>query len=179
MCIRDRYWDGTGWQKAKSTVEASLKNKNGLISDWEYPVDFSEVKDKGNITVIARSSDDLANISNHAQFQMSVDAVAPETELNAKINGSTIQSPATIWGTCSDDFELSGVEVKLERLDDQQFWNGRSWSFGETTFLKPVKDKKWHIEVPVAPGKYRVIAGSVDRAGNRDRSPATAEFSVQ
>ena len=129
--------------------------------------------------MIAQSFDDLANISSHAEFQMLVDAVDPKTELNAKIDGSMVKSPATIWGTCSDDFELSGVEVKLQRLEDQQFWNGRSWSSKETSFLKVVKEEKWHIQVPVAPGKYRVIAGSVDRAGNRDRSPATAEFSVK
>jgi len=110
---------------------------------------------------------------------MSVDAVAPKTELNAKIDGSTLQSPATIWGACSDDFELSGVEVKLERLDDHQFWNGRSWASRETTFLKVVREEKWHIEVPVASGEYRVTVGSIDRAGNRDRSPATAEFWVR
>ena len=176
---RNLYWNGGGWQDEKRAVDADLKNKNGLICDWEYPVDFSEVKDKGNVTVTARSFDDLASVSREAELKLSVDAIAPTTELRPHLNGSEVQSPAVISGACSDDFELSGVEVTLQRTDDQHFFNGSSWVSHEASFMRVSDEGKWHVEIPVAVGSYRVVAISVDLAGNRDPSPATAEFSVK
>ncbi len=176
---RSLYWNGSGWQNEKSILAATLKNKNGLMSDWEYPADFSEVKDKGNVIVVARSFDDAANVSKEVEFKFSVDVVDPQTKLSSHLEGSTVQSPAVLSGTCSDDFELSGVEVKLQRLDDGQFWNGRTWSSREVYVLKRVKQENWHVRLPMAAGRYAVSVRAVDRAGNFDLSPAKAKFTVR
>ncbi len=175
----DLYWTGKSWRSGYSTVDAELANPNGLITDWHEYVDLSGIEDNGSIAVVARARDQQGHFSEPKTVTFRVDAIEPETVLKLPANGSIVQSPVTLFGTCGDNQEMRGVELVLENVERQTFWDGVEWVPRESTFFKRVAQERWHTTLVIPVGQYRATARSLDQAGNYDGTPSVTEFSVK
>lgn len=172
------FWDGKGWSKENTFLNAKMANTGGLISDWHCPVDLSKIEHDGKVIVRSKTRGD-ADWSETIEQTFSVDAIEPKTELVLPRQASVVASPVLIRGQCSDNLAMTGVELTLHRLEDGTYWNGEKWSREKSTFFKRVVLQDWHIKVPSPAGKYKVSVRAMDQAGNFDPAPKTSEFSVK
>ena len=176
---RGVYWTGKDWKSGYCKIATELANPDGLITDWQSSVDLSAIENNGGITVVAKAIDQDGNISEPITFTFRVDAIEPETLLKLPATGTTVDSPVTLFGTCSDNQELRGIELVLQNIDQSSFWNGTQWVKEQSTFFKRVAQERWHTTLEVPPGRYRASATALDKAGNYDATPSVTEFSVK
>ena len=176
---RNRYWTDGKWSPNEGWTEAKLANPKGLISDWHTRVDFTEIENNGSIQVLARSQNAEGKLSQPVSETYRVDAIEPTTEVRVPQSGSEVESPFIVFGVCNDNAEMHGVELELEDLDLNQFWDGSKWTKKRSTFFKRVAQERWHVELNALPGYYRVTARALDRAGNYDATPEVKEFRVK
>ena len=177
---REEYWNGNQWQPEKTTVIAELDNPSGLVSNWSVvDLDLSPIKNDGQLSMTVYSKDDQGNVSDARQSTFRVDAIEPETLLKLPARDTTIESPVILFGTCSDDQRMRGIELVLQNLDDKTFWNGRRWTSKKSTFFKRVEQERWHTELELKPGRYAASARAKDKAGNFDATPSLTEFNVK
>ena len=175
----EKYWTGAKWEPKNSIVHARLLNPKGLISQWQTPVDFSGIKDNQSVVVEATARDALGNQSKGISVTLRIDAIDPETLLKLPVSGSTVESPVTLFGTCGDNHEMSGVELELYNIDQKTYWNGEEWVVQKSTFFKRVVQERWHSTIEIPKGRYRASARSRDQAGNYDATPSVTEFTVK
>lgn len=173
------YWTGKSWESGYSSVKTQLSSPHGLITDWRVSVDLSKIQNNGNITIVAKAKDAQGNESDPNSFTFRVDAIEPETLLKLPATGSTVESPVILFGTCSDNQKMRGIELVLQNVDKKTFWNGVDWVKNESTFFKRVEQERWHTTLEVPVGRYRASAKSLDQAGNYDGTPSVTEFSVK
>jgi hypothetical protein len=173
------YWNGKNWHTERATVRADLANPNGLLTDWQASLDLSEIKNDGQLTVVARARDDQGLVSDDATYTFRVDAIEPTTLLRGPVRDETVESPVVVYGGCGDNQAMYGVELTLRNVDDDTYWNGSQWTKSESTFFKRAARKLWHVELNLPPGRYETSARSRDKAGNYDSSPATTAFIVK
>ncbi|MFT5299515.1 MAG: arylsulfatase A-like enzyme [Mariniblastus sp.] len=175
----ERYWNGSQWAPEKSTTQAKLAFVGGLITDWAIQVDLSSIEHEGQITVSATAIDDAGGRSVAQTMELKVDAIEPEALLKLPSAGTTVASPITLFGTCSDNDRMRGIELMLERVETNQYWDGLQWTDAKTTFFKRVTRDRWHVTLEIPVGKYRASATAYDFAGNRDETPSLTEFTVE
>lgn len=176
---QDLYWNGTSWQSEATSVAAELANPGGLLTDWQSTLDLSAIKNDGRLNVVVRAKDDEGRQSNPVSFSFRVDAIEPDTFLKLPANGSTIASPVILFGTCSDNQQMFGIELVVRNLDANTYWDGSQWTTTESTFLKRVAGERWHTELELPPGRYFASASAIDSAGNSDPTPSATEFVVE
>lgn len=173
------YWNGKTWTPDVAQVSSRLANPNGLLTDWHAQVDLSRIPDSDRIEVRAKSKDADDQISEIVSLVLQVDAVEPETLLKLPAKGTTVSSPVILFGTCSDNRKMFGIDLVLKRLDKDEYWDGVEWTRKRTTFLKRVAGERWHKELPLPPGRYYASAQARDAAGNVDSSISETEFNVK
>lgn len=177
------YWNGNAWTEEAVFFQSELSNHGGLISDWNYQADLSAIAHDGQVMISHKASSKDKNgqltwsDTNKRIFQ--VDAIEPITSLIVPVQNSELGSPVTIRGECSDNHMMSGVELTLQRLDDDMYWDGAQWVSSKATFFKRVAKNVWHVRVAVPPGRYKTTARALDQAGNYDSSPGESEFSIK
>jgi len=173
------YWTGKNWSTKVSTYDATVMNKNGLVSDWQAAAELGEIKNSGSVTISAIALDNEGNQSLPVSKTFQVDAIEPETLLKLPAVGAMVESPITLFGTCGDNQKMRGIELVLENVVDGKYWNGTEWKLEPSVFFKRVEQERWHTTFEVPPGKYRASARSLDKAGNYDSTPSKTEFTVK
>ncbi len=176
---RKVYWSGNEWTTKPTHLTATLLNENGLISDWHSRANLAAIQNEGQLTITATAVDDEGNRSEGVTQNFRVDAIAPETLLKRPEWGTSVQSPITLFGTCSDNQRMRGIELTLKNVETREFWNGSQWTTEPATFFKRVEQERWHTTFEVPSGKYESSARSLDHAGNYDESPSVSEFTVE
>ncbi|MFK7767308.1 MAG: sulfatase-like hydrolase/transferase [Mariniblastus sp.] len=176
---QNTYWNGESWQADLASVVAELGYQDGLISTWNAKPDLAGFENEGRLQITATALDKQGNVSEQAKYECRVDAIDPLTKLLQPVSESVLESPVTISGECGDNQKMRGIELTLENRDNGKFWDGQNWTETKSTFFKRVLQKRWHRNVGLEPGKYRVTARALDQAGNYDATPDVAEFSVK
>ena len=174
------FFDGESWSSEIKSIPAKLQNQNGLISGWELDVDLAGVENGGSVEVSVIAKNLAGRLSEPTSLSFAVDSIDPSTELRLPKNDSEIESPVMVFGVCDDNHEISGIELMLKNVTENKYWNGQSWVANETKFIKRLRDhRRWHIEVEIPAGEYRVWAGAMDSAGNVDPRPDESHFFVK
>ena len=132
------FWDGSQWQPEKKSIPVALANPKGLITDWQYRVDLSAIGHGGQVVVRAVANDNQSHASKVVQKTFEVDAIEPKTVLIKPAQNVTVESPVMIRGECEDNYQMAGIEITLQRLNDNAYWDGFEWRQSETTFFKRV-----------------------------------------
>ncbi|MEM7782238.1 MAG: hypothetical protein AAF623_02720, partial [Planctomycetota bacterium] len=172
------YWNGEKWNHQSAWLTANLENPDGLLSGWSVNCRYEQFEELTDIRVVAVATDRAGTRSQAAKSDYQVDVVDPVAILKLPENGSTVGVKTMLFGTASDDQMLSGIELTLIRLDDGKFYDGVDWVDGETTFLKRLRQNRWHRDLVLAPGRYKASARAIDASGNYDLTPSVTEFSV-
>ncbi len=173
------YWTGKDWSDMPDAVGSVLLNEGGLVSEWRATASLDQIQNGGRVTITAHAVDADGNQSEPLEQTFQVDAIAPETLLKLPAVGSTVDSPITLFGTCSDNQKMRGIELVLENVETKTFWNGAEWTETPATFFKRVEQERWHTTFAVPAGKYKATARAFDKAGNFDESPSLSEFTVE
>ena len=176
---RKVYWTGKDWSPNPDSTGSVLLNENGLISEWRSNANLDQIQNGGRIRITAVATDTDGNKSVPVEQTFRVDAIEPETLLKLPAVGSTVKSPITLFGTCSDNQKMRGIELVLENVETRTFWDGVEWVDKPATFFKRVEQERWHTTFEVPAGRYRASARSFDQAGNFDESPSLSEFTVE
>lgn len=178
----DQYWDGVNWQSAPVKLPADVARPSGLITRWTYqPADqASSSKHIGEWEVSAVVRDRTGNESTpKSPKKFLVDSSAPNTLIQRPINNSTIYYEARLSGTASENLALSHVGFALKDLITGRYWTRDGWHKEFTSVRLGVrKDGRWHVIIPLPPGRYAVWVQAVDAAGNADPSPSSVAFQI-
>jgi len=100
---------------------------------WEFPMGtgFSELPD-GKWYWKVRSKDEDGAWTKYSNIrEFTIDTVAPSSAPIIPLNNGCYQSLTMVSGICTDPVEGSGinkVEIVLQRLSDNYYWNGKAWS---------------------------------------------------
>ncbi|MBI5573593.1 MAG: gliding motility-associated C-terminal domain-containing protein [Elusimicrobia bacterium] len=104
------------------------------------------------------------------------DNTLPVSSVTFPVNGSTTNFLTTISGTASDNASINKVELKIQRLSDNNYWTGSAW--GSATWLSASQNPGWstwkytglnNTDLTNATS-YWVVSRASDTAGNIESS---------
>ncbi|MCS7250891.1 MAG: N-acetylmuramoyl-L-alanine amidase [Anaerolineae bacterium] len=101
----------------------------------------------------------------------------PETTITAPAPNARLNQTPVIAGTGSPS-DITGVQVALQRMLDQQWWNGSGWG-GNPVWLTATGQLSWSWTPPsdLAEGTYGVLARAI-RGTMVDPTPASVMFTL-
>ncbi len=97
------------------------------------------------------------------------DVTPPTAAVLQPADGSYVNSLPAITGTAADDTAVASVTLALSRQADGFYWNGSSWSAGQTWLAASVFSSSWSYSgaPPLVDGStYAVTARAYDTSGN-------------
>ena len=174
------YFDGQDWQPEPKSFPAKLLNPQGLLTEWEFQIDLQNIDALKEVQFSAVAKNQAGSVSQTQRRSFSIDPAAPETEMRLPQDQSTVESPVMLFGVCSDNITVTGIQLMLKNTTENRYWNGQDWVAQESTFLRPLRNNaRWNVKIPVSAGEYEASAAAYDAAGNIDLSPAASHFWVK
>jgi hypothetical protein len=109
-----------------------------------------------------------------------LDTVAPTSSVTNFPPSPHINSLEAVNGTSQDDFSGStGVEISIERVLDQFYWNGTGWQ-GQEYWLTCTGTTQWTFDTTnvnwVSEREYAITSRATDLAGNLEVPTETTIF---
>ena len=177
----DLYWNGSSWETDITWLFTSGN------PDWEYDTRLLKDHLENGVmyTFSGRSIDNAGNIGiDQGLDSLFFDNVRPITTGNFDgefYNEDSWSWESTLSGTGYDSLSgIDSVRISVERLSDNQFFDGTSWNAFENWFLANGTDQ-WTFPVQdlvLEDGvSYRAQTIAYDIAGNEESPPASATFS--
>ena len=139
------WWNGCGWQVARTGVDASLAG-----GDWSYSFDPGSPASQP-YWVTVRSFDAAGNPSSYVYTNFaasSADVSPPSVSVVSPVNWSSVSVPVVVEGSASDDVGVAGVSLEIYDRDTGLWWNGSGWQVARTGV-----DACWRV----ATGRIRSI----------------------
>lgn len=155
------YWNGSAWVTDSSTwLTAAGTNP------WSYPWPGS-ISD-GTYQVQSRATDGVGNIETPGTgTTFTLDTTRPTSRITYPVNGTNLNSIAAITGTSTGDT----VEVSIQRLSDNLYWNGANW-VGSEIWRQTTGAANWTFTWPAllqtTENNYRVRSRATDGVGNTE-----------
>ena len=134
---------------------------------WEFQL--SRPLTDGLYLVVIRIKDSSGNIFYSHDVGFSIDSIPPDLDIIDPVDGSSVGNLDNISGTVYDQSPLALLEMKVQRVIQGTFWNGKDWSSEETWLtVRYTTDGNWShgCEGVFEPGKYSVTIRAADIAGN-------------
>lgn len=173
LAVRDlttgEYWNGSEWVPDFIQVEPTLSQRNGLLSTWRYPLDFTlEQRPEGLLSAW------VWGVDYFGRFDSPDSVVFSLGEINSSV---TLESPvfeqrfprrtATLFGDAiaGTDVKLEKVRLRIRDVNVGTFWNGKG--FQTRIFDLPVdrSGKRWVYNSQLRPGTYRASLSGIDDEG--------------
>ncbi|MBL8891283.1 MAG: sulfatase-like hydrolase/transferase [Planctomycetaceae bacterium] len=141
--VANQFWNGTEWQDSTASLSAELKNPDGLVSLWRFPLRISQPKLQ-NPTL---PSEPIGS----APVERKISLVVSATNKSGVNENRTIEPPMTLrlsdpetWilplgkpDPAATTFALSGfahgplpvrlVRITIQNKSDNTYWNGQAW----------------------------------------------------
>jgi len=173
LAIRDlttgKYWDGETWVSSFRQVPAELGQPNGMLSTWQYPLDFGDQKPVGLIKTWVWGIDwsgvyDAPDTVTYTLGERESAVTLQSPEYTQRFSGPAILSGVAING---DDVSLNKVELRIHDISNNEYWTGSGFRRGN--FFLPVErdGDSWSHVASLPPGSYRVSVNGVDADNNR------------
>jgi VCBS repeat-containing protein len=115
-----------------------------------------------------------------------LDTSAPSVSVTDPSDGAVVQSQSTITGSASDNLQVSGVTLTIQRTSDGNYWDGGTWVSSETTVSASPTDgdgfgdatEDWTYDASSIDGEdtYDVTAEATDGDGNT--STTTVAYTI-
>lgn len=139
-----------------------------------------------NVTAATRTNVDTFTRTTTVGNTFTVDAGDPAATISAPTAGQVLIGNAgantTLSGNATDGVSgVSAVQITLQRLDTNEYWNGTTWQTGiawlSTTLSAPNTTNTnwsttWALPTQNATFDYQLIARATDRAGRSGSSTA-------
>jgi hypothetical protein len=182
VAIRDldtrKWWHPNGcwgwWRELRADLSAGNRASTGWRYTWTAPR-------AGRFLFVVRAVGADGRIDGTPAgaivvARTRVDRRAPSTTIvrtRASGRAGPLQA-LVIKGFARDERSLAQVRVRIKDPGTHRFWHrGGRWSAARFVYeVRPRADGAWGLRVAVPDGRVRVRARAVDRAGNRDPSPA-------
>ena len=156
-----KYWNNGKWKPQAADLPA-IGTTNWT---WAMP----KLSD-GIYNFSATARDGSGNVRTSPTITFYVDKTAPKVKIVTPKKGAKTAAQAT--GTATD--KLAGialVTLRLQRVDNGQYWTGGAWSSEVSDFSASGTDN-WSASLPaLSPGGYKLSARARDWAGNWGASP--------
>lgn len=173
LAIRDlsngMFWDGGQWVTGFVQVNANIKQPNGMLTVWDFPMEFGNQKPAGLVKAWVWGLDWSSNyqppdtvVFRLGRFDSEVTLVSPV--FSERFSGTANLSGAAVDG---DDRPLDQVELRIRDVDTAKFWTGEN--FVRKSYLLPatVEDDTWRYTASLPAGTYRVSVNGLDQEGNK------------
>jgi len=108
-----------------------------------------------------------------------LDPTLPVTAVVSPVDGSYLNSLASITGTAADDVSVADVQLLIVRQPDGYFWDGADFVAGETWLAAVFADPDWSYAAPPAwvnGSSYTVISRAQDGDLNWSETYSTSVF---
>ncbi|MBC8402241.1 MAG: PQQ-binding-like beta-propeller repeat protein, partial [Candidatus Marinimicrobia bacterium] len=174
----NHHWNGSSWVGSEQWLTAQGSE------NWNYSLSSSQLIDANNYEIISRAVDSVGNIETILSSDSFVfDITEPNTIFNIAdeyYNPIGWESLAPIQGSANDDTSgIAQVEVRIQRNDVQQYWNGSEWSNDET-WLSAQGTDEWQytfLSAILSDGiSYTINVRATDGAGNVETTYANDGF---
>lgn len=183
----NEYWNGKQWSAIPSRIPATLKQPNGLVSEWKFSLDtnahvrLSETYPEARETRFSVIATDLKGRQTTSRDirEYTLAFADPETTIDS-YNYDVKERRFTASGTAMGVKKVPFVRVALQHPDTKKFWNGNTWI--KKYFHVPAElsqpeetggEYSWSLSVPFpdAPSVI-LIARAYNEVNESDHSPA-------
>lgn len=158
--------DATDWSSCPAVTSGQDISALSSVSNGHRYVQYQAGLSTTDTAVTAKLLDVTINFI--------PDAVAPSSTVTSPTDGNNYNSLTTISGTASDNVGGSGVatvSITVQRLDNNQYWSGSSWSAAQT-WLTTTGTTSWSYDSTAVSWidavNYRVKSKAADVAGNTE-----------
>ena len=176
----NRFWNGNTWQASRTTIQAHLKNPEGILCEWTYrfdPTGKSRAIDSYVVTARAFSQNGKSSDKVGVR-RFRFDSFSPSTEIDfAQVTASR---RLAIEGTAHDNQRVKRVSLEI-RNQQGQFFDRKNWRNDPTSFFMPVDNQgnwSWRSP-PFSRGRYRVKVVAQDVAKNVDLHPPVRTLVIE
>lgn len=182
----NEYWNGKQWSAIPARIPATLKQPNGLVSEWKFSLDTNtHVKLSKSIpetretkfSVIATDLKGRQTTSRDIK-EYTLAFADPETTITSYGYDAETRH-FTASGTAVGVKTVPFVRVALQHPDSKQFWNGSTWSKkyshmnAKLTLAQTGGDYSWSLSVPFPSSPSVIlIARAYNELNESDHSPA-------
>lgn len=191
------YWDGDDWSDVRRLVNAELQQPSGLVSQWDYGLDTSQVASGSatesasllaprNVQLAVVVTDLVGRQTHQASFGFVLSFLDPETSILAH-EESEDGKRLTILGNASDLRLIKSVQVSLLDPETRSYWNGSQWqeAFCQLPAKLPqdsrdaAKRDSWQLEVSKPSSSELVLVARTYGVKRYDHSPAIARIELR
>ena len=192
------YWTGSGWSDSVRRHAATLRQPQGINSQWVYSLDTrqfaralaSESKSppsprKVRLTALATDLSRRQTRQKALDFEMSFSD--PDTSIVSH-QESDDRKQLTIRGDAFDLHQITAVRVSVLDPASQHYWNGKSlqqeYCHLQAELLKaspsPSKHVSWQLKITKPPSSELVlVARAYGAKTNYDHSPAVRRIELE
>ena len=172
LVIRDlsnrKFWDGENWVTQFHQVKANLGHPNGIVSSWEFPIEFDAgEKPAGLVRVWAWGLDWSSNFQAPDILTFSFGDIESSVTLKSPTFAQRFISTAKLEGEAvkGEDRILEEVQLRIRDVGSGKFWNGST--FGSRSHFLPaqVAGGKWSYTSSLPVGTYRVSVNGLTDDG--------------
>jgi arylsulfatase A-like enzyme len=185
LVIRKRssgeFWNGTGWQVERITLETELKNPNGIQTEWGYSLNTTEpLHTSADYSVVPRAYSNNGSFTRQVVVQkFQYDAFPPVTKISKvrKLGNGKVR----INGRARDNYKVRDIRLVLQNLVTGECFDGDNWVAKNTPIDTETNDAdQWFFLTPhLAAGSYSFRARAYDTAGNFDPTPEVEKFDIE
>jgi hypothetical protein len=148
---------------------------------WSFPLAAADLADGAAYTVSSLAIDAVGNVSTLGVGAFEYDSTPP---ISAVATTGVFDSggwTGNVTGTDSDTFSgVVSVALSIQRIGDNDFWNGTAWQAGDATVPADLGNGAWSYalaEASLTAGEtYTVTSSATDAAGNVQTSAANNTF---
>ncbi|MEE2639505.1 MAG: sulfatase-like hydrolase/transferase [Planctomycetota bacterium] len=166
-----RYWNGSDWQPARTTIGAYLENPGGILSDWSYRFDpggAANLSDSYIVTARAFAQNGKSSrVLAIRRFRY--DSFPPTTRI---VSLSSVGRRLEVRGQAWDNQKVERIAIEIRNAQGLYF-SRNGWQVERSQVYIPANPEgKWEWRSPKFPGgTYRLTAAGQDSSKNRDPSP--------
>ncbi len=162
-----QFWNGTTWQVAYTTVDATLTSPGATSTGWTYS--FDPPQSGGWYYVAGLALDTSYNYSFSAFVPFSLpDNIAPNATIISPAEDAVTTGNVTITADATDNSAIYSLPVAIYRVSTNEFWNGTTWQAGWATVAASTATPGaatatyTYSFLPPAPGQYLVGVLPID-----------------
>ncbi len=172
LAIRDlttgKYWDGNTWSATFNQVTANLKHRNGLLTCWDFPLEFGGQPPAGLVKAWAWGLDWSSNYQPPDTVVFRLAEPQTQVSLQRPTYAERFNGTAEIHGLAiaGAQPELDEVELFVRDINSRKFWNGSSFVAEKINLPARRNGDQWSYNASLPPGTYRVSINGVDSDGS-------------
>ncbi len=169
-----------------SSIDYTSGIQTSANNSWQFPngTGYTNISDGQWYWKVRTEDSDGTWSLNSSIRTFFLDSLAPNSQITTPVNNGVYQDLTTISGTANDPVNGSGlnkVELVIERLSDNKYWNGTAWNSTKPMLSVNGLDN-WTYNTSLVPwssgGQYKVQSRSTDNATNTELQPPAKQFLI-